>query len=338
MNSPKPFFSIIVPLYNKQEHIANTLYSVLHQTCPDFELLVINDGSTDGSVALVEMFDDPRLRIYHQKNAGVSAARNKGISCAKGQYIAFLDADDLWRSDYLAEMQKLIRKFPACGFYGAAHTVLQKHRSFIEGRTMPEGIVKNYFRDELLHHITRLSATVVNRVVFKKISGFPVGMISGEDSYFCACIARDFPVAYTPEPMVIYNKIFTGLAQRYDKVDSCREYWLELYAEGDFYRNELIAVKALRAGIRNALSLNLLKSKKIEKDFGYTALAKKELYFLYVLNRLPAPGIKLAGKVIFLKRMLVSFYQNLLAKKPAELQADLKPAPLEPVYSYNVNE
>lgn len=315
MSAARPFFSIVIPLYNKQEHIANTLQSVLHQTFPDYELLVIDDGSTDESATIVGIFNDYRLQVFRQKNAGVSAARNHGIKRAKGRYIAFLDADDLWAPDYLAEMRKLIGKYPGCGFYGAAHTVLEHHRSFVEGGTMTEGIVEDYFRNEFTHHITRLSATVVNPVVFKKTKGFPEGMISGEDNFFCACIACEFPVAYTPKPLVIYNKKFSGLSQRFDKMDSCRECWLELYADGDFYRNELIAGKALKAGIRYALSFNRLKSLKMETDFSYTRLSARKWRILFLLNRLPDAGIKLVIRLIFLKNLLRNLYQQLAAKK-----------------------
>ncbi|MBK0401920.1 glycosyltransferase family 2 protein [Adhaeribacter sp. BT258] len=316
MRAARPFFSIVIPLYNKQEHIANTLQSVLHQTFPDYELLVINDGSTDQSATIAGLFHDHRLQVFHQKNAGVSAARNHGIKRAKGRYLAFLDADDLWEPQYLAEMRKLLLTYPGCGFYGAAHTVLENHRTFIEGGTMPEGIVEDYFRCEWTHHITRLSATIVDPVVFEKIKGFPEGMISGEDNFFCASIAREFPVAYTPKPLVIYNKKFSGLPQRFAKMDSCRECWLDLYADGDFYRNELIAGKALKAGIRYALSFNRVKSLKMETDFSYTRLSANKWRILFLLNRLPDPGIKLVIQLIFLKNMLRNFYQQVAAKKP----------------------
>ena len=330
VNAAKPFFSIVIPLYNKQEHIANTLQSVLHQTFADFELLVIDDGSTDESAKVVDLFHDNRLRVFRQQNAGVSAARNQGIKRARGRYIAFLDADDLWEPQYLARMCKLIQGYPGCGFYGAAHTVLENHRTYTEGGTMPEGIVKDYFRCEWTHHITRLSATIVNPVVFKKIKGFPEGMISGEDNYFCASIAREFPVAYTPQPMVIYNKKFSGLSQRFAKTDSCRERWLDLYAPGEFYRNELIAGKALKAGIRYALSFNRARSLKMETDFSYTRLSKKKWRILFLLNRLPEAGIKLVIRLMFLKNLLRNFYRQVAAKKPANSRQ--RSSPREPVF------
>lgn len=99
--------SIVIPLYNKEKSVVATLQSVLEQTYTDWECIVINDGSSDNSLEVVKNFidefkiDDFKFQILTQNNAGVSAARNRGIIEAKGEYVAFLDADDLWTDDYL---------------------------------------------------------------------------------------------------------------------------------------------------------------------------------------------------------------------------------------------
>lgn len=94
-------FSIIIPLYNKEQSITNTLNSVLNQTYKVFEVVIVNDGSTDKSVEKVLAINDSRIRVIHQDNQGVSSARNKGINEAKYDWIAFLDADDLWENNKL---------------------------------------------------------------------------------------------------------------------------------------------------------------------------------------------------------------------------------------------
>lgn len=98
-------FSIIIPLYNKADYVAETLRSVLNQTYNYYEVIVVNDSSTDNSLEIVSSFHDKRIHVYTKKNEGVSAARNYGIMHAKHDYIAFLDADDIWDIDYL-ECQK----------------------------------------------------------------------------------------------------------------------------------------------------------------------------------------------------------------------------------------
>ena len=116
-----PFISIVIPLYNKEKFIARTLESVLAQTFKNFEVLIVNDGSTDSSVEVAKKYIDDRFRIINQKNSGVSAARNKGIKLARAKYIAFLDADDTWEPNFLSEIQRLIKKYPQAGLYGTGY-------------------------------------------------------------------------------------------------------------------------------------------------------------------------------------------------------------------------
>ena len=104
--------SVIIPLYNKEKQIAKTLQTVLNQTYQNFEIVIVNDGSTDRSVDEVKKFLNSRIRLINQKNGGVSAARNRGIKEAKGEYLAFLDADDIWQNNYLQTQIDLICKYP----------------------------------------------------------------------------------------------------------------------------------------------------------------------------------------------------------------------------------
>lgn len=116
--------SIVIPLYNKEKSIRTTLESVLAQTYTDYEVIIVNDGSTDNSLNLVKKFVDKcqitngKCEILEQPNSGVSAARNAGILAAKGDYVAFLDGDDLWNKDFLKEMVQLISDFPGKSIYG----------------------------------------------------------------------------------------------------------------------------------------------------------------------------------------------------------------------------
>lgn len=100
--SPAPLVSVVMPVYNVEAYVAEAIGSVLAQTFTDFELVVVDDGGTDGSMEIVRGFDDPRLRIVSQVNRGLAGARNSGILCARGQYVAFLDSDDRWLPEKLA--------------------------------------------------------------------------------------------------------------------------------------------------------------------------------------------------------------------------------------------
>ena len=98
--------SVVIPLYNKEKQVKQTLRKVLEQTFSDYEIIIVNDGSTDSSAEIAREFEDHRIKVIDQENAGVSAARNRGIKEAKGNFIAFLDADDEWDKDYLAQIHK----------------------------------------------------------------------------------------------------------------------------------------------------------------------------------------------------------------------------------------
>ena len=109
--------SVVIPLYNKEHQIAETLRSVLEQTFQDFEVVIVDDGSTDKSSEEALKIRDPRIRFVRQENAGVSAARNRGIEEARFDLIAFLDADDRWKPEYLQTQYDLFQKYPQCGVF-----------------------------------------------------------------------------------------------------------------------------------------------------------------------------------------------------------------------------
>lgn len=123
--------SVVIPLYNKEKSVRATLESVLAQTYKDWECIVVNDGSTDNSANVVKEFMaqiDDRWTLISQENAGVSAARNAAILAAKGEYVTFLDADDLWMPDYLETLDALIRDYPDAGLYCIGYRVVRDNQ------------------------------------------------------------------------------------------------------------------------------------------------------------------------------------------------------------------
>jgi glycosyltransferase involved in cell wall biosynthesis len=110
-----PVVSVVIPVYRSERYVAATLRSVLAQTFTDFEVIVVDDGSPDRSIAICKAFDDPRIRYVHQSNAGLAAARNAGIRNARGDYIAFIDSDDLWAPEKLERHVAHLRAAPEVG-------------------------------------------------------------------------------------------------------------------------------------------------------------------------------------------------------------------------------
>ncbi len=113
-------YSVVIPLYNKEHYIAGTLRSVLTQTFPDYEVIVVDDGSTDHSLQACKEVRSDKIRVVQQANQGVSAARNKGIELAAGEYICFLDADDTWHPDYLQNIETIVQKYPQSDIFVTA--------------------------------------------------------------------------------------------------------------------------------------------------------------------------------------------------------------------------
>lgn len=281
-------FSVIIPLYNKEATIRTTLCSVFSQTFKDFEVIVVNDGSTDNSLQIAHSFADDRLRIYSKTNEGVSETRNFAVAKAQYDYLAFLDADDTWEPSYLEEIAELIKKYPESVLYSCAYAVIQKNKVSWKCYDLPEGILDDFF-ERRLHNcpVIRTSAAILKKTVFLQLGMFPKGMIAGEDDYLWTKVAIDHKIAFTPKILVSYNNITSTFNERKGKLDSCRESWLNLYERGQFYRNEFIAQKAITAGIRYAFGPSQTKSLEIERLTRYTVLFKKQWRYLYFLNRTP---------------------------------------------------
>ena len=111
MNTPIPFFSVIIPTYNRQAFLKKSVDSVLAQTFPDFELIIIDDGSNDGTDKLISSYNDKRIIYKYQQNNGVASARNNGIKRSSGKFIAFLDSDDYWTKKKLKKQTEYIKNF-----------------------------------------------------------------------------------------------------------------------------------------------------------------------------------------------------------------------------------
>lgn len=213
-----PSISVVMPLYNKAAFVREALLSVLAQTLPASEILVIDDGSTDGSAAEVNTFPEPVIRLITQANAGVSQARNRGIEAATGEYIAFLDADDRYQSGFLAEIARLIEKFPHAGIFCSGYTCFWEDGARIDRclSSVPSGVassIRNFYRCWCKGAFTFTSAIVVRRVLFEDPSlRFPPGEKLGEDQDLWFRIAERWPIAYINKPLVDYRMGVMGSA------------------------------------------------------------------------------------------------------------------------------
>jgi glycosyltransferase involved in cell wall biosynthesis len=200
-------FSIIIPLYNKELSIKNTIDSVLSQSYPNFELIIVNDGSTDTSLEIAKSFKDNRIRIIDISNGGVSNARNTGIKAARYEYITFLDADDLWYENSLAEFKYLIENFKDAQVYCTSHTLTVKE---IESRKK-RYYIDNFWRQNAISFARNTTAVVctgciaIKKECFDIISGFNITLIHGEDLDLWNRLAEKFTFAKSELITMLYR-------------------------------------------------------------------------------------------------------------------------------------
>ncbi len=205
-----PAVSVVIPLYNKEPYIARALNSVLTQTFQDFEVIVVDDGSTDGGATIVRGFDDPRIRMIQQENQGVSAARNQGIEAARAEMVAFLDADDEWLPEFLETIMRLREKFPEAGLYGTAYEVhfpgTIARRAYIKDKG--ERLLSSYF-GALVNfgsNIFNSSSFAAPRNVLIDAGCYLIGVKWNEDGTLWGKVALQLPVAYSPKICSIYHQ------------------------------------------------------------------------------------------------------------------------------------
>lgn len=186
------FFSVVVPLYNKSYSIARCIDSVLSQTFLDFEIIIVNDGSSDDSLSIVanrysNEIDNMTIKVLDQLNQGVSVARNNGIKVASSSYICFLDADDEWLPEFLKTMKKLITDHPKADLYSLAHLVKKEGSQLFKPKhgllDGYRGYVEDFFLASSKGDVVNSSKVCVRKESILSFGGFPVGVVAGEDIY-----------------------------------------------------------------------------------------------------------------------------------------------------------
>lgn len=282
-----PFFSVVIPLYNKQEYIAKTIESVLNQSFKDFEIIIVDDGSTDKGVEIVENFQKDCITIFKQKNSGVSIARNRGIEVAKANFIALLDADDLWYSNHLLELKKQILKFPEAGLYCNNYEVfytknLSRPASLNFSFETDCLIVEDFFKASITNPVAWTSAVGFSKDKFNTIGGFDPKLKTTQDLDLWIRMALKYPVSFNPTITMSYKLyVDDSLSKneynkiRYDFNNSFIEEEnknpsLKLYLDINRY------ALAIRAKINNEYDIY----KKLKREINYKNLNSKQRLLL----------------------------------------------------------
>lgn len=253
-------FSVVIPLFNKEKSIERTILSVLKQSFVDFEIIIVNDGSTDNSVDVVKQISDTRIRLVEKPNGGVSSARNRGIEEARNEWVCFLDGDDQWHSDYLSTMYGLIQKY-STGLIKIVATGFAKANSSLdildEIKLKEERVITDYFHEVLVNRntVVHTSAIVVNKVLFDQVGYFNERLTHGEDLDMWERLSRVSNIAMLPEVKSYYIQDSENRAvKKFPPLNRTRIYNINAKviiteSERKYYKHAIVfgVLKSLRA-------------------------------------------------------------------------------------------
>jgi glycosyltransferase involved in cell wall biosynthesis len=198
-----PLVSVIIPTYNSADFLMEAIESVLDQTWGDFEIIVVDDGSTDGTSERVRRYDD-KVRYFYKKNGGPSSARNMGVKQARGGYVAFLDSDDVWEPEKLRVQMHVVSEHPENKLV-CTDSALMGRRGTREGK-LKRDLMGNLFPILYSNSFIRTSTVVMAKACFQTVGFFDERYRSAEDYDLWLRVAKRYPIAYIKQPLVRYRK------------------------------------------------------------------------------------------------------------------------------------
>lgn len=194
-----PPFSVVIPAYNARRHLERAVMSVLKQTASNFELIVVENSSTDGTHEIVEAIEDPRINLLRKREKGLAAARNSGIQMARHDWIAFLDADDEWLPRHLENAQRILNEHTDLRWYCSAFERRRPDGTFLrlmadQDRTRPDGRIPDYFTANAKESVMSSSSSIIHKEIFNAVGGFNEEISQhGEDLDMWFRIALKYP-------------------------------------------------------------------------------------------------------------------------------------------------
>lgn len=270
--------SVIIPLYNKEKSIADSMRSVLNQTFKDFELIIVNDGSIDKSLDVVKSFKDERIRVIDKENEGVSRTRNRGVEEAKSELIAFLDADDIMYPNCLKNLVDCRRAYPNCDMWVGKFCFVFNGKVVRSFGRLADGYVKNPHKEWFYENWqVRTGNFIMSRNTFLGLGGFPINVTVGEDFLFFDEFLNSYKCAFTSKPTMEYVQETRTLSTGGRPIEVTAEYNFDFKRKKFWQRMlyALIIIKHLISEVFNNHSkmiLPFLKKYKLWCLFGVFAL------------------------------------------------------------------
>lgn len=200
------FISIIIPLYNKEACILKTIESITSQDYSDYEIVVVDDGSTDHSVAIIEALNNPKIRLFKKANGGPASARNLGVEKSKGNWGIFLDADDTLEPGALTHLADLTRKEPKCEFFCGNHYIKDETGKTLYGKNFREGYVWNNFFSYHAKRIRPRAGAAMFSMRLLKQYPYDEHLRRYEDAACVFVIMRNHRAYVTPQPVMTYYR------------------------------------------------------------------------------------------------------------------------------------
>ncbi len=279
--------TVVIPLYNKEAEIERTVRSVLAQRALPCEVIIVDDGSTDRSAERVEQIGHPLIRLIHQQNRGVSAARNRGIEEAQTPWVALLDGDDRWQEGYIETICQLADRYPGCGAYATSFSIFDNGKLTPANTPNTEGEVP-FFAEAMRRYVLIPSTTTLDRELIRSLGGFPEGMRMGEDQYLWTRLNRQSKVAFSPRREVIYSRSASNRSASIWRPEQCATSLEALYdpAASDL-SNEYVARVALGKGLLVSSRGGSEEAARTLRTFRFTRLNRFAWWKLRLLNTLP---------------------------------------------------
>lgn len=285
--------SVVIPLYNKEAEIERTLLSVINQSLAPREIIVVDDGSTDSSADIVrrviESYPTHNIRLITQQNGGVSAARNRGIEEATGEYIAFLDGDDCYLSGYIAEVCRLMTYYPDHDCFSTAFDIVNNDKRVAAPTPEHEGTINPAVEAMLGGYPIIPSTATIRRSKLQEAGGFPLGMQIGEDQWLWVRLMQSgAKFCFSHMSLVRYSRTASNRSAAIYRSEHSEHSIAELYdAEGDNMTNEYIARIGLGKAITQSVRGGTEDAQRAIHDFAYTKLNRRQLMRLRIINSMP---------------------------------------------------
>ncbi|UBF27327.1 glycosyltransferase family 2 protein [Kovacikia minuta CCNUW1] len=301
-----PKVTVVIPAYNSIKYLPQTLESVLRQTFTDFEVLIVNDGSSDQIEQWAAQLVDPRVRLISQENQGVSAARNAGIAQAKGEYVAFLDADDLWEPTKLAKQVQCLDSNPEVGL---VHTWMffADEQGKSTGRVLcsdAEGWVWERLAEK---NLVACSSVMVRRFCFEWVGTFDPNLKINEDWDLWIRIASRCRFAVIKEALVYYRQLPTSISKNYRVMEAAFHTVIERTFESASLDLQLLKSRSYGHAYL-CLAWKALQS--ADRDYKLAILFQKEALAHYPKIRSSKENLRLSLAI----GMMRSFGHNKYAK------------------------